>query len=690
MSDAPGTAPATGPAAGLDQEPMLWLALPPYWTGEAALAAGFPAPRLDRPPGRRTAEDLVAFVTASARQGRAERRGVLTPDAMWTAEFWCPPARRRIELEAAVGRAGRQAVVSEARFIAGLLTRLDLDLPLAPVVQHWARLMLADDADRPDQGFLNTVRRLCRAGRRDEALEHIVAAEALAPIASEPMQEAIEAAHRLVHLANRRSHDRKTLESYQPRPEWSGRLRRLLTSPGSEHWAMHLVGLGGTGKTSFVRYVASGGFAADCALADLTVARVDFDHLSPAYPAQRPVHLLVELADELAQDATAEGERALAAFYQWARRANAAAAEGRETAEPVSRAVEAFAALLRTVPGPALLMLDTCEELSKFDPAGTTDAALETTFDLLARVHAAVPALRVLLSGRRPLSPAGPAWRRLETMPALGFHHAEAIAFLRRGHLGTVMPPDLADAVLALSPELGRPRPGEVRFSPYDLALYWRWWAAEKSITASDLRRSGKAAYVEARIVNRLHGSLTAWLPGVALLGRFDHRTLAGALPERADAAEVVHELARQEWIDTDTDPASRALILEVDAPLRDLLLEWARTCEPALLESSRKALAGALADRTGSLPLEQISTAHVLSALRLATVDEAVLLWERLEARLSDAHDWAWMAQVCPRILGAAREGPDAGTRPDVQEGVAGNSLLVAAVRATAIALGR
>src|SRR5262249_48862041 len=170
-------------------------------------------------------------------------------------------------------------------------------------------------------------------------------------------------------------------------------------------WALHLLGVGGVGKTMLVRYVASGRFASDRQRPVLPVARVDFDHLDPRYPEQRPAELLLALGGDLAGFAVARSaDRSL-------RRLNDAVAVLHEslatgpTAAPqpqlLTQAIDAFVKFLNELQRPPLLVLDTCEELAKLHVPGVTAPTVERTFEILERIHAKLPSVRVLVAGRR-------------------------------------------------------------------------------------------------------------------------------------------------------------------------------------------------------------------------------------------------------------------------------------------------
>ncbi|HEY0000941.1 MAG TPA: hypothetical protein VGB74_10845, partial [Actinoplanes sp.] len=663
------SAPAL-PPADADSDPLVWLALPPVWTGAAALHTSFPAPGKGAPGDRDTS--LLRLVDRAVAAGSAACRGGLTAARFPYATFWLTDDARAAVLARAVRHHGRLHLQILAQQIARELRRLPDDHPVPSVVRDWITLVTGETQ------LVERVLGLCHDGRADQ----------------------VASAHRQVTLAHRLSHDLESLRDFQDRPDWTERVTALITKTAPDDpWALHLLGRGGTGKTMFIRYLASGRFAREHGLGTVPMARVDFDHLNPEYPIRRPVQLLVEFAEELAPyvakpgDGVGPGDRAAAldAFLSIAKSAEATGS-GPAGAHLVDQATKAFARFVAALPQPVVLILDTCEELARRAPDDGPNPAVRAMLDRLRLVQATVPAVRVLLSGRRRL---GVVEAGLAVFEVHGFRDAEAGQLLKRRYHGKVMPAKLRRTILALSPEHG-PAPGggpahdraAPRYSPYDLAMYWRWWTADPSIKPDDLLQNRRSDYIDARIVPRLGDRLRRWLPAVALLGRFDARMLAPANPDvrEADADAVVREFARLEWTDTDTDPASRSPIVEIDRGLQPHLLDWARATDRRRFDETRDRLAAALIDGLRARPLGQISTAHVLSALRLSGRDAALHVWAEVERRVAREDGWAWLAGVGPRVLGEVPED----THPGAGDGIADNRLLAAAVDAAMIGLTR
>ncbi len=189
-------------------------------------------------------------------------------------------------------------------------------------------------------------------------------------------------------------------------------LELLAASPG-QPWALHLLGPGGIGKTMLMRYLASDLFAEENAMPPFAVARVDFDHISPDYPVDRPVQLLTELADDVIWNASADvSERQLRAFFASAESVNAATVDSPLSLDHplVTTTVSLFAEYLSMLPAPQVLVLDTCEELAKLHPVGSEVPAVTRTFELLHDLWDKCRTIRVVFAGRRYLASSGAGW----------------------------------------------------------------------------------------------------------------------------------------------------------------------------------------------------------------------------------------------------------------------------------------
>ncbi len=265
---------------------------------------------------------------------------------------------------------------------------------------------------------------------------------------------------RMLERELRKGQDKVALARYLDRQELSGAVARLL-APDADQWALHLQGAGGVGKTMFIRYLASGEFARRQGLTPIPLARVDFDHMPADYPVTKPVQLLLELADELALHTafSVQADGALETFRHNAEWADQAASSLRVISarslesEEDKQAIDAFADAVNKL-GKALLILDTCEELAKWN-AGNADAlAIRRTLDIVQRLHDRAPSVRVLIAGRRPL----PAREWLAVQDVPGFTLREARRYLAK-FSGRALTGPLVDEMIRQSPAPDEPLP---------------------------------------------------------------------------------------------------------------------------------------------------------------------------------------------------------------------------------------
>ena len=291
-----------------------------------------------------------------------------------------------------------------------------------------------------------------------------------------------------------------------------------LLDPRSPAWALHYLGIGGAGKTMLLRYITNPEDE-NGRSHERVVSRIDFDHLSPDYPVRRPGQLLLDLAVELRLFARSTQEEML---FDKISRTVEELHELLGAAPPPTnplanverpefeRIVVGFCDLLRVLPPPVVLMLDTCEELARVPVLQGILPSVEATFRIMERVHAQVDSVRVVFAGRRPIASSGHGWELhasgesdapgapaaqrglrqfLRPRAFLALHEIrglsrEAAHRFLVGRLDRKLNPPLEEAIFKRSLDVGRPPrssgtdgvPGadneDERYSLFDLDLY--------------------------------------------------------------------------------------------------------------------------------------------------------------------------------------------------------------------------
>jgi hypothetical protein len=537
------------------------------------------------------------------------------------------------------------------------------------------------------------------------------------------------------------------LRHFLPRQEQLAAFHDLLNDPG-QHWALHYLGVGGVGKTMLLRHIS----AELSERLGLAVSRIDFDHISPDYPARRPAQLLVELADQFRpylsttreeavlsdvvpesahlEELALSGQFSFTDLFRQAEDAQEQLPEGAVPADillagPLGKVLRAFTDLLRLLEGQGrrpVLILDTCEELSKIREDGTTPPSVAATFSMLGAVQQLVPAVRVIFAGRRLLARSGYDWEvedaaapdapsqylvkreQLRLHVLRGFDRTEAVTYLEKRYSvekGEVPPSgEMLEAVLGRCREAtvptgirwgdGQQAAETTRYNPFDLDLYaqllleeGRLPPGERKLTPSVIASGKSDPYVEARIIRRIErDDVRRLLPAVVLLRRFDEEMIRPALEAVGPSAqEAFLELSRQEWLHSSRDNALNTRFFEVDRNLRPRLDRYfAQDAQRAAVEGARTLLAKHLAALVRELPLRRLSVSHVEAALRLLPTEEAAVLWEEIAARPATEADWNWMRRVAGRLLG---EGGVAGLPEDGAPASEADSTRFKALRA-------
>ena len=214
-------------------------------------------------------------------------------------------------------------------------------------------------------------------------------------------------------------------------------------------------------------------------------------------------------------------------------------------------------------------MLDTCEELARFETGGSRLPRVEATMRVMQRIVESVPGVRVVFAGRRPLASGGRGWALAEPDPALavrdflalhvirGFTEAEADVFLTEVKK-QVLEDDMREAILEASEERDMPvalagvadEDSGRRMNPFDLARYADWIQREDPDVSEVAAKRDEDPYVDGRIVGRVSDAVRRLLPAVALLHRFDASLLRPVFPGGdAEFDDAYDQLRAHEWV---------------------------------------------------------------------------------------------------------------------------------------------
>jgi hypothetical protein len=655
--------------AQFDPTVLSRLVLIPAWTDALADAVGLWT--------KRTGRDALNTLEQA---DIVERRLVSAPGGTSQAEFW-------------VRERSRSAL---AGFLHNV-TRLerDLDQLVSAVagldtsafgITAWFEVASTYRQDSSGVSLIQAVDNLVAAGRLAVATDLVGAARVLGEVTGGPLADAGRRAGWHIERAYRADVDNEALRFYVNRAEPESALDELIGA--SPSWALHFLGGGGVGKTMLIRYLASGRYAADRGRPMFPVARADFDYLDPRYPQERPAELLLALAHELVSFGDTR------AVYQFYRRFQDAANHLHEESaradpdegllrELQERAVGQFARVVAEAadPGqPVVLILDTCEELAKLYPPGSRAPAIDRTFGLLEQLREQAPAVRVLLAGRRWLTPAADDATRaagpklldrpyLRVLPLAGLPADEAASYVglraflaarRRPRRPRRPDPDLRDAIL----DRAREPDDSGRYNPFELASYCEWAYSDTPPDAAELRAAPGDPYVELRIIGRImDDAVRQALPVAVEFGRFDVELIRPALTRTGvDADKAFAGLAAQEWTRALTITADGLPgVIEVDEHLRDRIRKaLVKTSAYAVGDPARLGRDAAALLPSG--PLRDVPAEVVEAAVRLLPVGEAAAMWEKLEEKIVAESAWPWAETVTARAgaVELTREGPE------------------------------
>jgi hypothetical protein len=579
---------------------------------------------------------------------------------------------------------------------------------LPPILKRWRTLARGGTADHAAARLRDEVeRRAVRVDpaegvdqledRADKLLAWVDAARTLnllyEALSDDTLHVAIDRAERSAGLLRRRARDQACLASYQVRHEQDAELARVLDDP--EHWCLHFIGVGGTGKTMFVRHLV----AHLAPRHGVAIARIDFDHLSPDYPFKDPSRLYEALAAELCGWASEDAERALHSMRGLFSKLRDEL-RGRVKIDPVAHPlfVEAsviFRDFLRRIAGgrPLVFVLDTCEELARFRIDDRPSPALAKTFEIIELLRYGrslssaerrrggapppiFPELHVVLAGRRILAAHGMNYEARSPQPprgyvrlyeVRGFTRDEATSYLRTARV----PPAYDEAILGASPEVAdalpirwsEPRPGSQvpRYHPYDLGVLASLATADDAPSVEEIASAVDEHYVDIRIVRRLSCKpLERVLPIIARLGHVD-RSLIRTFVDADELDEVLGRLDEQEW--AISEPWGEVPAWSVDPRLLPRLERYCenRPLSRADLQAVTARLDAWFAEgdvaRFDWQLLDAGLRLHALASAKAAGDPDAALAalwrwWLPIEQRLFDRRGVEWTADVLEKLL--------------------------------------
>ncbi|MCA0374280.1 MAG: hypothetical protein LCH84_01345 [Gemmatimonadetes bacterium] len=426
-------------------------------------------------------------------------------------------------------------------------------------------------------------------------------------------------------------------------------------------WLLNLEAQGGSGKTIFLRWLA----ARRCQPHGVPYARLDFDFVDARLTAAAPWYLLAQLARALdpqlpgrpfrelvrrADDVVDPGRFALGA----AEAAQALAQLRSPTAAALGASiVTEFTQLLRGASmASVVVVLDTLE-VALLEPGADVMALLE----VLATVHAQVPALRVIVSGRFDLEQRLPTFAprfggKVRTLALTRLSDSEALEFLTT--LRGMPNGPVARAIVARS-----------RGLPFALALFADEWLINPRLTVRDVQQvpGPELHYLVERVLKRIPRPI-AWLLRYSVVARRLTRTfladvIVPELEELRRGGSHDNPLRDQAVVARYFDDARSALGEAVLSPDR-LWADLERHASAFSFVSRDDSVAGALKLHEEVVrPLSRELRRHrVLKRLHRAAMRKA----SARAGTLTPAHEAAWVAEQKEALYHALRLSTDEG----------------------------
>ncbi len=629
------------------QQSLSWLALAPVWPVELA-RQGFPVEDRSISEGPEVEMLLQSAVD--------NKLGVQQSDMLW------PDGTLRLNDGA------RQSILEDLSddpdkgepYLRGQLVESSEHMTAAaqgglsadPRLQRWVTLAQASGDEEQMARVLEV--HVQAAIEQAERKGHLSAPAAVAWIkTAKPLGEllggslaiSILRCERRVELFHRRSHDIRLLSNYFVRAEYDRAFLDLLEN--EEQWALHLVGVGGTGKTMTLRHITH-------ELAEkhgLATARVDFDYLNPDYPFRAPGLLLVELSEDFRLQISDSSEYLFSRFDDAVKvlkdriqgEVHRGPIERPSTSDPEFREmVEYFAQAIHNLGSRRpILILDTCEELAKIKPDGTIPDNVQVTFEILEMLHEQLPHMRVVLSGRRNL----PEQPYMRVVRIRGFTTAEASRFLsdfttNERSVDTALHQPILDLTrVSIVDE-------EPRHNPYDLDMYCSWAVGDPDLSPEKLAEGGSHHYVKERIVGRLTPAMRILLRSLALIRRFDRRLLEELLEDDPNGDNLILEVNELEIVERH-QAADGSLLINPTLRLR--LLDYYEHEQRGPLTNAKIRVADLLERITLEWEFSILTPQHFAAALDTLSDDplRAAKWWSRVEQRIRRERQWTWALEA-------------------------------------------
>jgi hypothetical protein len=664
-------------ASALAPKALRWLALLPEWTDSLATSCEFPAAGRIGTTIERAEEAMLCNVDRHQRLSGRE-----------TVRFWMPIEVRSWVFEDWEKEAGVDLEDEVREISAQILRARGKETSISKAILCWAELAQAELSSTPVTGdYLSEhVRRSLGAHDLTSAGEWLFAGDWLSQPLGAPMEMATNRARREISLYHLRDQDTAYLQRFLPRRDQLAELRAVADS--ETQWGTHFIGLSGVGKTMLMRFVTSRHPGNPFKRA----SRIDFDHIDPRIPLEHPARLLQELGEGFAINLESGTQETLfKTFLEAVREAESARAgvgsrtPGWVAAMPeFDHVITSFAAFLAELPQPVALVLDTCEELAKLHPPGGLPWSVDATFDILERVHQALGSIKVIVAGRRWVTPqyaelpredpAPPEVAKAKDRDFLRFHEVRGFSEEEvREYLRNIRHLELDEEIVAAiltstSDPAAVPghkgndvAAGEDDFhSPNDLAFIANYLEEDRELGRKALEEGNFDSYVEKRILERAPEIQRAF-PAATVLGHFDAATIEPVLGSDPETRRrLLARLIAEDWTHLEGGPEAEKIVVKVDRGLlRRLGAFYTRTRKRKReLEAARKTLQQHLAAKLDEAPVG--ATVEVVdAAVRLLPPEQMVAKLEGAAERAVDLGAWDWADAVTQRLLSDDLEPP-------------------------------